>query len=239
MDPKNKIIFALDFSSFEEARLFIDLLKNKIGVFKVGLELFIKEGQKILDYINQNTGNEIFLDLKLLDIPKTVERSVAIVKDFNVRFLTVHAQDRKTLEAAVKGSGGKVDILGVTVLTSLGKQDLKEQGIAEPYLNNSRELVEKRAKFAFDSGIKGVICSPLEASLIKNKFGPDFFAVTPGIRMAHNVNDDQSRTATPFEAIKNGADYIVVGRPIKNAQNPEKEAEQIAFEIERGLKEKV
>lgn len=128
MDSKNKIIFALDFPSLEDAKPFIELLKNKIGIFKVGLELFIKEGKTVIDYINKNTGNEIFLDLKLLDIPKTVERSVEIVRDFNVRFLTVHASDRKTLEAAVKGADSKVDILGVTVLTSLGAKGFKRAG---------------------------------------------------------------------------------------------------------------
>lgn len=236
MESKNKIIFALDFPSFDAAKPFIDGLKNKIGIFKIGLELFIKEGKTVIDYINKNTDNEIFLDLKLLDIPKTVERSVRIVSGFNVRFLTVHAQDIKTLEAAVKGADGKVDILGVTVLTSLGESDLKEQGLENVYVKSPLELVKKRAELAFLSGCRGVICSPLEASFVKKDFGTDFLAVTPGIRMSHNLNDDQTRTADPFTAVKNGADYIVVGRPIKNAENPGSEAEKIALEIERGLK---
>jgi orotidine-5'-phosphate decarboxylase len=238
MDSKDKIIFALDFPSLEDAKPFIELLKDKIGIFKVGLELFIKEGKTVLDYINKNTENEIFLDLKLLDIPKTVERSVEIVRDFNVRFLTVHSHDQKTLEAAVKGADGKVDILGVTVLTSLGQKDLNEQGMSEIYYESPLKLVKKRALLSFDCGCSGVICSPLEASFIKKEFGKNFLAVTPGIRMAHNLNDDQSRTSDPYTAVRNGADYIVVGRPIKNAQNPVLEAEKIASEIERGLKEK-
>jgi len=238
MKPEQRIIFALDFPSLEQAKPFIELLKNKVGIFKIGLELFIKEGSRIIKYINDNTDNKIFLDLKLLDIPATVEKSVKIVKDFNVEFLTVHAHDRQTLEAAVAGAGDNLKILGVTVLTSLDSLSLKEQCIKDEFCENPYLLVEKRAETAYAAGCAGVICSPDEAGLVKKKTDTDFFAVTPGIRMAHNLHNDQKRVADPYTAVLNGADYIVVGRPLKNADNPLQEAENISLEIERALHKK-
>lgn len=235
MDPKNRIIFALDLPSLEDAKPYIDLLKNEVGIFKVGLELYIKEGKKIIDYINNETKNEIFLDLKLLDIPKTIERSVGVVKDLGVRFLTVHAHDKKTLEAALKGANGCVDILGVTVLTSLDSETLKDQGIKEDLYTFPKNLVKKRVKHAYESGCAGVICSPKESGVVKDITDKDFLAITPGIRMSHNDMGDQKRVLDPFTAIKNGSDCIVVGRPIKEADDPVKAAKEIAFEIEKGL----
>lgn len=235
MEPKDKIIFALDLPSFDEAKPFIDKLKNHVGLFKIGLELFFKEGRKTIDYINSNTRNEIFLDLKLLDIPKTVERSVSIVKDFGVRFLTVHAHDRATLDAAVKGSDGKVDILGVTVLTSLDGKDLEEQGMNSRYSANPFELVKKRADIAYSCNCSGIICSPQEAFYTK-ELDNKFLAVTPGIRLSQDNIQDQKRVMNPFNAVKNGSDYIVVGRPIKDSADPVKTADEISFEIDKALK---
>jgi orotidine-5'-phosphate decarboxylase len=238
MKPEQRIIFALDFPSLEEAKPFIELLKNQVGIFKIGLELFIKEGFRVIKYINDNTQNKIFLDLKLLDIPATVEKSVKIVKNLNVEFLTVHAHDRQTLEAAVSGAGDNLKILGVTVLTSLDSFSLKEHGIKDEFCESPYLLVGKRAEKAYMSGCAGVICSPEEAGLVKKNTSPDFLAVTPGIRMSHNLHNDQKRVADPYTAVLNGADYIVVGRPLKNADNPLQEAEKISLEIERALDKK-
>lgn len=236
MEPKDKIIFALDFPSFEEAKGHIDLLKNKIGIFKIGLELFIKEGVKTIDYIKKNTENEIFLDLKLLDIPKTVERSVSIVKDFGVKFLTVHGHDRRTLEAAVNAAGDDLGILAVTVMTSIDSRDLKEQCVKDEFIENPAELVKKRLELAIESGCRGVICSPEESSIVKEIAGNDFYAITPGIRMAGNENEDQKRVKDPYNAVKGGSDYLVIGRPIRDAENPCEAAKSIAGEIARAIK---
>jgi len=234
--PEQRIIFALDLPDFEEAVKYIDILQYKTGIFKVGLELFIKDGRRVIDYIHENTKNEIFLDLKLLDIPKTVERSVAIVKSLGVRFLTVHAMDRKTLEYAVAAAVEKLNILGVTLLTSFDWEDLKEHGLKDEFVADPSLIVKKRAGIAKDAGCSGIICSPHEVLSIKNEIGKDFLCITPGVRMKENDKGDQKRTATPYEAIKNGSDYIVVGRPLRDAKDPVKAAEKISEEINMASK---
>ena len=233
-EAKDYIIFPLDVPTFDEAKKLISLLANDVGIFKVGLELFISAGPEIVHYINEAGTAEVFLDLKLHDIPATVGRAAAIVGNLGVKFATVHCGDSvKMLEEAVNGSKEKTGILGVTVLTSTGSDDIKNAGYDEQFYNNLQSLVIKKAKTAQAAGCAGVICSGLEVKKIKEECGQSFLAITPGIRPAWTINDqdDQKRITTPAAAIQNGSDYIVIGRPIRDAENPVEAARKVAEEI--------
>jgi len=233
---KDYIIFPLDVPSTEKAKHYVELLANEVGLFKVGLELFIRSGPDIIKFINASGSAGVFLDLKLHDIPATVSRAMAGIADLGVRFATVHCGETpKMLEAAVAGSQGKVDILGVTVLTSVSADHIKEAGYRSEFYPDLSELVLKRAQMAKDAGCAGVVCSGLEAQRIKQKLGNSFVTVTPGIRPQWTVDrkDDQQRTTTPAQAVKNGSDYLVIGRPIRDADDPKQAAIRVAEEIDR------
>ena len=235
---KDRIIFPLDVASFEEAKRYIGLLAGSVGLFKVGLEQFIQAGPEIIGFIHAQTQARVFLDLKLHDIPATVGRAMARIADLGVAFATVHVgETRRMLAAAVEGSGGKVGILGVTVLTSVSTEDLKSAGYRQDFYRDMRLTVMQRATMAHATGCAGVICSGLEVSRIKDKMGPNFLAVTPGIRPAWTVTaaEDQRRITTPAEAISAGADYVVIGRPIRDAKDPVQAAARIATEIEGAM----
>jgi len=234
----NYIIFPLDVPSLAKARYFVELLAGHVGMFKVGLELFMKEGPEVVRMIRKTGANRIFLDLKLHDIPETVQRAMAAAADLDVSFVTVHCGESvKMLEAAVKGCGGKTGVLGVTVLTSIGSEDIRSAGFQEQFSRNMQMLVLKRAAMAKNAGCKGVVCSGHEAGIIKKEFGRDFLAITPGIRPKWETagGDDQKRIMTPAQAIRNGADYLVIGRPIRDAEDPVLAAEKVALEIEEAL----
>ena len=208
------IIFPLDVPTLDDAKRFVELLADDVGLFKVGLELFIRSGFEIIEFINSESAARIFLDLKLHDIPETVGRAMAKIAELGVAFATVHVGETKQmLEAAVKTSQGQVGVLGVTVLTSVSTQDLKSAGYRKDIYTDMTGTVIRRARFAQDAGCAGVICSGLEAKRIKKEFGKDFLAVTPGIRPAYTVtaNEDQQRITTPAQAIDNGSDYLVEG----------------------------
>jgi orotidine-5'-phosphate decarboxylase len=235
---KDFIIFPLDVATIDAAKEYIGLLAEKVGLFKVGLELFIRCGSEVIDFIHSQTAARVFLDLKLHDIPATVGRAMARIADLGVAFATVHVgETRRMLEAAVEGSGGKVGILGVTVLTSVSAKDLESAGYRPVFYDDVPQLVLLRAQQAREAGCAGVICSGHEAGQIKEKFGKDFLAVTPGIRPAWTVNakEDQRRITTPAQAISAGADYLVIGRPIRDAEDPRRAAVRIAQEIEAVL----
>jgi orotidine-5'-phosphate decarboxylase len=232
---KDCIIFPLDVATIDAAKKYIELLAERVGLFKVGLELFIRCGPEIIDFIHSQTAARVFLDLKLHDIPATVGRAMSRIADLDVAFATVHVgETRRMLEAAVEGSGGKVGILGVTVLTSVSVKDLETAGYRSDFYDNLPHLVLKRAQQAREAGCAGVICSGHEAGQIKERFGKDFLAVTPGIRPAWTVNskEDQRRITTPAQAIAAGADYLVIGRPIRDAEDPRRAADRIAEEID-------
>ena len=232
---RDYIIFPLDVASIEEAKTYIELLAEKVGLFKVGLELFIRCGTEVIDFIHSQTAARVFLDLKLHDIPATVGRAMARIADLGVAFATVHVgETRRMLEAAVESSGGKVGILGVTVLTSVSAKDLESAGYLPAFYGDMSYLVLQRARLAREAGCAGVICSGYEAGQIKERFGKDFLAVTPGIRPAWAVTakEDQRRITTPAQAISAGADYLVIGRPIRDAEDPCQAAVRIAEEIE-------
>jgi orotidine-5'-phosphate decarboxylase len=232
---KDYIIFPLDVASISEAKKYVELLAESVGMFKVGLELFVHSGPEIIRFIHSQRAARVFLDLKLHDIPTTVGRAMARIAELEVAFATVHVgESRSMLEAAVEGSHGKVGVLGVTVLTSVSAADLKLAGYREELFNDMLHAVMQRAQIAHATGCAGVICSGLEAEPIKEKLGRDFLAVTPGVRPAWTVaeKEDQKRISTPTQAIAAGADYLVIGRPIRNAEDPRLAAARIAAEIE-------
>ena len=231
---QNRIIFPLDVASIDEAKRYIELLAEHVGLFKIGLELFIRSGPDIIRFINAAGSTGIFLDLKLHDIPTTVARAMAGIADLEIKFATVHCgETQKMLEAAVAASQGKVDILGVTVLTSVSSEDIKSAGYRSDYYPDMSELVLKRAHMAKSTGCAGVVCSGREVRMIKQNLGKEFIAVTPGIRPSWSIGetDDQQRITTPARAVKDGADYLVIGRPIKDAGDPVDAAKRVAAEI--------
>ena len=232
--PKDLIIFPLDLSTREEAITYVNLLKNHVGLFKIGLELFISQGPDILKSIRDAGGAGIFLDLKLHDIPATVKRAFLAASLHGPEFVTVHCDEgEKLLREVAENNPGNAKILAVTVLTSLNREKLKSLGYAETYTTNLSALVLLKARMAKEAGCHGVVCSGLEVGMIKKELGHELIAVTPGIRPAWSLvkQDDQERIVTPADAINNGADYVVVGRPIRDAKDPADAAKRVAEEI--------
>ncbi len=224
MTPRNatdRLIVALDMPTIEEARRLIAQLGDTARFYKVGLELLFAGGLDLARELKA-ARKQVFLDMKLLDIGNTVERAVANVTELGVDFLTVHGHDLKTMRAAVAGRGSaKLKLLSVTVLTNLDSDDLGQQGSSlQP-----ADLVLHRAKLAREAGFDGVIASGQEAGRIRAAVGENFLIVTPGIRLTGSATDDQQRITTPENAIKAGADYIVIGRPITQADDPKLAAE--------------
>lgn len=232
---KEKLIFPLDFSNLMDAVSWVEKLNPYVGVFKIGLELFIKEGPKAIEEIKKRGASKIFLDLKLFDIPNTIAGAVRSASFYGIDYLTVHIlAGRKALEEALKASQGGTKILGVTLLTSLDKADLLELGFNGELLYKTEDLVYKLVMLANFVGCDGIVCSAKEVNLVKNSF-PHLITVVPGIRLTEEKRDDQLRTASPFEAIKAGADHIVVGRPIRESSYPEKTCQLILEEIKKAL----
>jgi orotidine-5'-phosphate decarboxylase len=235
---RDYIIFPLDLSRRQDAETYIARLADSVGMFKVGLELFVHAGPEIINLIGERGPAQIFLDLKLHDIPATVERAMTAIAALGVRFATVHCgENLKMLEAAVAGSRGEVGVLGVTVLTSVSATDLERAGYRPEFRDHLDKLVLKRAAEAQEAGCAGVVCSGREASIIKSALGQDFLAVTPGIRPQWSLGkeDDQARATTPEKAIKGGSDYLVIGRPIRDANDPRAAAEKVAAEVAAAL----
>lgn len=233
---KKKIILALDSATFEEAEHFVQKLSGTIGIFKVGKQLFTRCGPPIIEMIHRH-GGKVFLDLKFHDIPNTVARAVEEACKLNVFMLTIHALGGgKMMEEAVAAGRSFARnsslptplILAVTILTSLRPDDLQEMGITA----SLEETVLRLARLARQAGVNGVVASAREAQIIRAAWGcSDLIIVTPGIRPQGTSRDDQRRAATPREALLAGADYLVVGRPILEANDPLKAAEAIAEEI--------
>jgi orotidine-5'-phosphate decarboxylase len=235
---KDFLIFPLDVSDRRTARQLVRNLHTHIGMFKIGLELFVRCGPDLVLWIGEQTGRKVFLDLKLHDIPVTVERAMRAIADLPVALATVHCgENLAMLEAAVSASAGKLDVLGVTVLTSIGAQDLRAAGYAEVLAQDPHRLVLHKAAMAKQAGCRGVVCSGQEVESIKMHLGSSFLAVTPGIRpdWGDRPEDDQKRVVTPASAVCAGADYLVVGRPIRDAEDPAAAADRIAGEIDAVL----
>lgn len=236
--PHERIIFPLDFPSFEQALTYIHKLKDHVGLFKVGLELFVSEGPKVMQAIANESPAKVFLDMKFHDIPETVSGAQRAANVHGAKFITVYCDEGKRLLRAVVDSVQKgTKVLGITVLTSLSQEDLKDIGLCDE-LQDPSKLVMHRAETAKKAGCSGVVCSGNEVKAVKEKFGQDFIVVVPGIRPSWGkiLNDDQARISTPFDAVINGADYIVVGRPIRFANDPVEAAKRIAEEIEKAHK---
>ena len=232
--PKDYIIFPLDVPSYDEAISYVEALKDNVGLFKVGLELFIAQGPEILKAIRNTTDAGIFLDLKLHDIPATVKRAFMAASLYQPQFVTVHCDEGgEILRSIAEENPGNSKILAITVLTSLNQEKLKSLGYAREYADNVSELVLLKARMAKAAGCHGVVCSGLEVEAVRNEIGSDMVAVTPGIRPAWTVvdQDDQKRIVTPADAIRNGSDYLVIGRPIRDAKDPQDAAKRVADEI--------
>jgi len=229
--PRNRLIVALDVPSVADARALVETLGDSVGVYKIGLKLLFSGGFALAQELAGH-HRSVFIDAKLLDIEATVERATAAIARTGAHFLTAHALDKKTLDAAVRGRGDSaLKLLGVTVLTNLSGADLVQQGIDHP----SQEVVLHRAKLAKEAGFDGVIASGHEAASVRKTAGPDFLIVTPGVRPQGAPAQDQARAVTPLKAIAAGADYLVVGRPITRAPNPRAAAEAIVAEIAGAL----
>ncbi len=235
---KDYIIFPLDFASVKDAEHYVKILSTKVGMFKIGLELFIHKGPDIVQMVRDFSNAGIFLDLKLHDISITVKRAMARAAATGADFVSVHcSSSKKMLEMAVEGGQGRTGVLGITLLTDNDSSVVRDAGFKEKYFHNPTLLVLKRAQMAFDAGCRGIVCSGREADTIKKSFGEKFLVVTPGIRpvFAAIKNDDQQRITTPADAVTAGADFIVVGRPIKTAEDPVSAADAIAGEIDMSL----
>ena len=222
----NPIIVALDLASAAEARALVDRLGDSIDFYKVGLELYTAAGMPVVREL-ADRGKQVFLDLKLFDIGETVKRTVAVVARHPVRFLTVHSS-AVVMRAAVEGRAGSgLKILAVTVLTSFDQQDVHDLG----YERTVADLVEWRVRASVDCGMDGLIASPLEARAIRGLVPPGMLLVTPGVRSDGTERGDQKRVATPADAIRAGADYVVMGRQITRARDPGAEAARVLDEI--------
>jgi orotidine-5'-phosphate decarboxylase len=224
---RERLIFALDVPDLAAAQSLVTRLGDTVWFYKIGLELATSPHYfQLLDWLIAR-DKRVFADLKLYDIPATVAAAVRQLRASGATFLTVHG-DRAILQAAGAEKGASLKVLAVTVLTSLSPSDLKEQGIELPL----PALVELRARLAIAAGCDGVIASGLEAERLRAALGPAALIVTPGIRPADaRGNDDQQRVVTPTRAFQAGADYIVVGRPIRDAADPYRAAAAIQEEI--------
>ena len=225
---EERIIFALDLADPREAFALVDRLAGHIRFFKVGLQLFFAGGWPVVDYIVAK-GCKVMLDLKLYDIPATVRLAVQQFADRGITFTTVHGYG-PVVEAALAAETG-VQILAVTVLTSFGAEQVSEL----QYRGSVDDLVLQRARTVLSLGCHGVVCSAREATLLRQRLGHDFVMVTPGIRPAGADLNDQQRVATPGRAIADGADYLVIGRPIRDAADPDECIAAIQREIAAAL----
>ena len=229
MTPKpmhNPIIIALDVESASAARALIQRIGPRVNFYKVGLELYAAAGMDFVRGLLAD-GHQVFLDLKFYDIPETVARAVARVAETGVRFLTVHGVGSVMRAAVAARQGSSLQLLGVTVLTSFGPEDMEDLG----YEGTIADLVERRARKAIDLGVDGVVASPLEAAAVRRIIGPDAILVTPGVRSAGVDAGDQKRVATPAQAIRDGATYLVIGRQITRAADPAAEVDRVLFEL--------
>jgi orotidine-5'-phosphate decarboxylase len=224
--PRERLIVALDMPDVAQAERLVERLGDGAVFYKIGMELAYGGG---LDLVRRlaDSGRRVFLDLKLHDIPNTVERAVAQVARLGATFLTIHAYPQ-TMRAAVAGRrDSELQLLAVSVLTSYDDGDLMEAG----YARGVGETVASRAAQGLAAGVEGLVASPLEATRLRAEFGDRLILVTPGVRPADAAAGDQKRAATPARAIANGADYLVVGRPVTQAPDPRATIEAIVAEI--------
>ncbi len=231
----NRVIVPLDVESSDEALRWVDRLGDQGEFYKVGLELYTRAGPEVVRELIDR-GKRVFLDLKLHDIPNTVAGAVRAASDLGVDLLTVHASGGPTmLDAAARARSGGLRLLAVTVLTSLSPDEMSTVWGRE--IRSVREEVGRLAVLAQEGGMDGIVASALEASWVRSQVGDDFVIVTPGIRPAGADRGDQSRVATPTDAIRAGADYLVVGRPITQAADPAAALAAVIEEVEQAAQE--
>jgi orotidine-5'-phosphate decarboxylase len=232
---RDRLMVALDFPTVDAARALVGGLGAAVVFYKVGLELVMSGG---LDFVRELTGQGkgVFLDMKLLDIETTVERATRAAAATGATFLTVHAQETKTLRAAMIGrEGSDLKILGVTLLTNMAIEDLRQQRIA----GTPADVVAARAELARAVGCDGVVASGQEAARVREVVGTEMVIVTPGIRLPGHAVADQARAAGPESAIAAGADYLVVGRPITASSDPVRAANAFVRAIEDAMATRV
>lgn len=233
---KERVIVALDVDTREEVRELCSLLSGEVGMFKVGMQAFYRMGRELLEELRRGEAG-IFLDLKLHDIPNTVAQSCRALTGLGVQIVNVHASGGRDMMRAAREAVGdeaarlsipRPRVIAVTVLTSLGDGDLTEIG----YRAGARDAAAGLARLAQESGLDGVVCSPWEAAGVREACGPGFLTVTPGVRPSAGGTQDQKRVMTPAEAIRQGADYLVIGRPITQAGDPVQAVRSIVREME-------
>ncbi|MFZ5906754.1 MAG: orotidine-5'-phosphate decarboxylase [Nitrospirota bacterium] len=236
MDGDKKLILALDVHEYEYALDLVDKFHDHIGIFKIGLELFLAAGPGIIEEIHRR-GRKVFLDLKFHDIPTTVSKAAVVAAKLGVHMFTVHASGGfdmmkqccdRVVQTCLKENIERPKILGVTVLTSISKEMLRDE-LGIQY--GMRTHVKHLAALSRKAGLDGVVSSAREVEAIRNSCGRGFLIVTPGIRPSWSLPDDQRRTMTPKEAIREGADYLVMGRAILQQNDPLRAVELINLEI--------
>lgn len=234
---KEKLIIALDFPTAEKAMELVEKVGDEGVFYKVGLELFLNSKGKMIDYLHEK-GKKVFLDLKFHDIPNTTAMASIFAAKENVFMYNVHASGGKKMMKKVCEEVRKINknslLIAVTILTSLSEEDVKET-----FLTNAsiKELAMNMGRLTKEAGMNGVVCSPWEAKYIKKELGKDFKTVCPGVRPQWAATNDQTRIMTPKNAILNGCDFLVVGRPITKNENPNNATKLILAEIEEAMKE--
>jgi orotidine-5'-phosphate decarboxylase len=235
---KSRLIFALDVARLREAEQLVRTLVREVGLFKIGKQLFLHAGPPVVRMVREK-GAEVFLDLKFHDIPRTVAKAAAEATRMGVRMFDLHASGSLAMMQQSVAEVNRIcrneqlrrpKILAVTVLTSLTRDDLRRVGVVA----GVESQVVRLARLAREASMDGVVASPLEISRIRKECGRGFLIVTPGVRMGRSSWDDQKRVLTPEQAIAAGADYIVVGKPIRDARDPQAAAREIVTEMERG-----
>lgn len=241
-----RLIFALDVSDLDEAKSLVEALTGRVGMFKIGLELYTAVGPEAVRMVRE-AGGDVFLDLKLHDIPATVARAAAVAARMGVQMLTIHASGGARMiatavqtvrEAAAGEEHPPPRVIAVTALTSLSARELEQVGLGD----NAVSVVERLTRLAHTAGADGVVSSPQEVEWLRGILGPEPTLVTPGVRPDWDERasraDDQSRVATPAAAIRAGADYLVVGRPIRDSDDPGAAADRITSEISQALSQR-
>ncbi|WP_180900138.1 orotidine-5'-phosphate decarboxylase [Martelella soudanensis] len=232
MPARDRLILSLDVPTVAAAETMVETLGDTVSFYKIGYQLVFAGGLSLARELAED-GKQVFLDMKLLDIDNTVAKGVESIAKMGVTMLTLHAYPKAMRAAVAAAAGSQLCLLGVSVLTSMDDEDLIEAG----YNVTATALVERRARQAAEAGMGGVVCSAAEARLVRGVIGPEMALVTPGIRPAGSVADDQKRVMTPRKAIAAGASHLVVGRPIVNADDPKAAARRIVDDIQAEMLE--